>query len=268
MALLDNMFDLTGKAAVVTGGGSGIGEATSLVLAEAGAAVVVADIDAEAAEATAKQIVAQGGKAVSIRTDVQRRADHDAAAALAVQELGSLDIYCNIAGIPCAVPLSEIGDDDLDRMLGINLKGVLFGSQTAMRHMKEQGSGGNIVNVSSTGIDITYAGNGVYGMTKAGVAMMSMFLATEGGPFGIRVNAIAPGATDTAFTRATRVDEHGNIDPVQLEVFLEAMRNAGPLHMVGEAIDQAMLILYLVSPASRFATGNIFRVNGGQSMAW
>ena len=75
MALLDNMFDLTGKAAVVTGGGSGIGEATSLVLAEAGAAVVVADIDAEAAAATAKQIVAQGGKAVSIRTDVQRRAE-------------------------------------------------------------------------------------------------------------------------------------------------------------------------------------------------
>jgi 3-oxoacyl-[acyl-carrier protein] reductase len=268
MALLDGMFDLTGKVAVVTGGSSGIGEATSLVLGEAGAAIVVADVDEGGAEKTADAVRGSGGKAVAIRTDVRNRADHDAAADRAVQEFGSLDIYCNIAGIPCDVPLSEIGDDDLERMLGINLKGVLFGSQTAMRHMKAQGSGGNIVNVSSTGIDVTYAGNGVYGMTKAGVAMMSMFLATEGGPFGIRVNAIAPGATDTAFTRRTRVDEHGNIDPVQLEAFFEAMRAAGPLHMVGEAIDQALLILYLVSPAARFATGNIFRVNGGQSMAW
>ncbi len=268
MALLDNMFDLTGKAAVVTGGGSGIGEATSLVLAEAGAAVVVADINAEAAEATAKQIVAQGGKAVSLRTDVQRRADHDAAVDRAVAEFGSADIYCNIAGIPCDVLVSEISEADLDRMIGINLKGVLFGCQAAMRVMKAQGTGGNIVNVSSTGIDITALGNGIYGMTKAGVAMLSMFLATEGGPHGIRVNAIAPGATETAFSARHKYDADGNVDEAKWEQFLEGMRSAGPLHMVGEAIDQAMLILYLVSPAARFATGNIFRVNGGQSMAW
>ena len=141
MALLDNMFDLTGKAAVVTGGGSGIGEATSLVLAEAGAAVVVADINAEAAEATAKQIVAQGGKAVALRTDVQRRADHDAAVDRAVAEFGSADIYCNIAGIPCDVLVSEISEADLDRMIGINLKGVLFGCQAAMRVHEGAGDG-------------------------------------------------------------------------------------------------------------------------------
>ena len=98
--------------------------------------------------------------------------------------------------------------------------------------------------------------------------MLSMFLATEGGPFGIRVNAIAPGATITAFSERRKYDADGNVDEVQWEQFLEAMRSAGPLHMVGEAIDQALLILYLVSPAARFATGNIFRVNGGQSMAW
>jgi 3-oxoacyl-[acyl-carrier protein] reductase len=268
MALLDNMFDLTGKAAVVTGGGSGIGEATSLVLAEAGAAIVVADINEDAAQATADQIVEQGGKAVALRTDVQLRADHDAAVDSAVAEFGSADIYCNIAGIPCDAPVSEISEVDLDRMIGINLKGVLFGCQAAMRVMKPQGTGGNIVNVSSTGIDVTALGNGIYGMTKAGVAMLSMFLATEAGPYGIRVNAIAPGATETAFSARHKYDADGNVDEAKWEQFLEGMRSAGPLHMVGEAIDQAMLILYLVSPAARFATGNIFRVNGGQSMAW
>jgi len=268
MGLLDNMFDLTGKTAVITGAGSGIGEATCLVLAEAGAAVVAADINEAGAKATADQVVQQGGKAVAIRIDVQSRADHDAAAALAVSEFGSLDISCNIAGIPCDAPVSEISEPDLDRMIGINLKGVLFGSQVAMRVMKEQGGGGNIVNVSSTGIDVTDVGNGIYAMTKAGVAMMSMFLATEGGPFGVRVNSIAPGATVTAFSERHKLDADGNVDEVKWEQFLEAMRAAGPLHMVGEAIDQAMLILYLVSPAARYATGNIFRVNGGQSMAW
>ena len=106
-------------------------------------------------------------------------------------------------------------------------------------------------------------------MTKAGVAMMSMFLATEGGPFGIRVNAIAPGATDTAFTR--RLTRTTTRQPRPGEDGGSSSRPCAtpdPLHMVGEAIDQAMLILYLVSPAARFATGNIFRVNGGQSMAW
>ena len=267
MGLLDNMFDLTGKTAVITGAGSGIGEATCLVLAEAGAAIVAADINDAGAKATADQVVGQGGKAVAIRTDVQLRADHDAAADLAIKEFGSVDIYCNIAGIPCDAPVSEISEPDLDRMIGINLKGVLFGSQVAMRVMKEQG-GGNIVNVSSTGIDVTDVGNGIYAMTKAGVAMMSMFLATEGGPFGVRVNSIAPGATVTAFSERHGYDADGNRDEVKWEQFLEAMRAAGPLHMVGEAIDQAMLILYLVSPAARYATGNIFRVNGGQSMAW
>ena len=106
------------------------------------------------------------------------------------------------------------------------------------------------MNVSSTGIDVTDVGNGIYAMTKAGVAMMSMFLATEGGPFGVRVNSIAPGATVTAFSERHKLDADGNVDEVKWEQFLEAMRAAGPLHMVGEAIDQAMLILYLVSPAA------------------
>ena len=202
-----------------------------------------------------------------MRTDVQLRADHDAAVDRAVAEFGSADIYCNIAGIPCDAPVSDISEAELDRMIGINLKGVFFGCQAAMRVMKAQGSG-NIVNVSSTGIDVTQFGNGIYSMTKAGVAMLSMMLATEAGPYGIRVNAIAPGATITAFSERHKYDADGNVDEAKWEQFVEGMKAMGPLHMVGEAVDQAFLILYLVSPAAKFATGNIFRVNGGQSMAW
>jgi 3-oxoacyl-[acyl-carrier protein] reductase len=105
-------------------------------------------------------------------------------------------------------------------------------------------------------------------MTKAAVAMLSMVLATEAGPHGIRVNAIAPGATITNFSQRHLYDEHGNISPEKFDAFVERMKSFSPLDIVGEAMDQALLILYLVSPAARYATGNIFRVNGGQAMAW
>jgi 3-oxoacyl-[acyl-carrier protein] reductase len=267
MSALTDAFELTGKAAVVTGGGSGIGESTCVTLADAGVAVVVADIDEAAATRTADDITAAGGKAVAVRTDVARRADHDAAVDRAVAEFGSLDIICNIAGIPCDASISDISEAELDRMIGINLKGVFFGCQAAMRVMKQQGSG-VIVNVSSTGIDVTNAGNGIYAMTKAGVAMLSMMLATEAGPYGIRVNAIAPGSTITAFSERHKYDEHGNVDEAKWAQFVEGMKHLSPIGLVGEPIDQALLILYLVSPAAKYATGNIFRVNGGQSMAW
>jgi len=265
--LISDAFQVSGKAAVVTGGGSGIGEATCLVLGEAGVGVVVADIDEAAAERTAKQVVENGGRAVAVRSDVAQRKDHDAAVDRAVSEYGGLDIMCNIAGIPCDSSISDISETELDRVIAINLKGVFFGCQAAMQVMKEQRSGA-IVNVSSAGIDVARFGNGIYAMTKAGVAMLSMSLAAEAGPFGIRVNAIAPGATITAFSERHKYDEQGNVDEEKWESFVEGMRSMGPLHMVGEAMDQALLILYLVSPAAKFATGNIFRVNGGQAMAW
>jgi 3-oxoacyl-[acyl-carrier protein] reductase len=133
--------------------------------------------------------------------------------------------------------------------------------------MKARG-GGVIVNVSSTGIDVARFGNGLYAASKAAVAMLSMAFAAEYGPHGIRVNAIAPGATITRFTERHFFDEQGNRDESRFYDFVERMRDFSPLGIVGEAADQALLILYLVSPAAKYATGNIFRVNGGQSMAW
>ena len=266
-AAIAAQFDLDGRVAVVTGGASGIGEATCGVLADAGAAVVVADIDEAGALRTARRITDAGGRSVGLRTDTTRRADLDAATDRAVTDFGGLDIMCNVAGVPSDGHIEDVTEAELDRVVAINVKGVVFGCQAALRVMKPRRSG-VIVNVSSTGIDVPVPGNGVYAMTKAAVAMLSMVLAAEAGPHGIRVNAIAPGATITNFSQRHLYDEQGNVSQEKFDAFVERMKSFSPLNIVGEAMDQALLILYLVSPSGRYATGNIFRVNGGQAMAW
>jgi 3-oxoacyl-[acyl-carrier protein] reductase len=268
MTMLQSAFDLHGKVALVTGGANGIGAATATVLAEAGAAVVVTDIDHAGATAVAEKIGTEGGKAVSLAVDTRRRASLDAAVAHAVEQFGGLDIMCNIAGVAGAAQLIEaVTESDYDQVHDINVKGVLFGCQAAIPVLKARG-GGSIVNVSSTGIDVPAAENGVYAMTKAAVAMLSMTLATELGPFGIRVNTLAPGATITKFSERHLYDDEGNPTPERFDAFLDRMKGFSPLGIVGEAMDQALMILYLVAPSGRYATGNIFRVNGGQSMVW
>jgi len=267
MSTVSEAFDLRGKVAAVTGAASGIGRATAEVLAEAGAAVVVADLDGPGAGQTVATIETAGGAAIAVPVDTRRRADLDAMVQAAVDRFGGLDILANVAGVPCDTPLSEVAEDEIDRVLGINLKGVLFGCQAAAPAMRVRG-GGAIVNVSSTGIDVARFGNGLYATSKAGVAMMTMALAWELGPSGIRVNAIAPGATITRFTERLLYDDEGNRDQARFDEFVQRMKDVSALGVVGEAVDQALLVLYLVSPAAKYATGNIFRVNGGQSTAW
>ena len=259
------LFRLEEQVAVVTGGASGIGESTAQVLAAAGAAVVVGDIDEEGASSTAKQITADGGRAVALRADTSRRADVDGMVERAVSEYGRLDIMCNVAGVGYAKPVMDNTEADFDRLMGINLKGVLFGCQAALRVMIPQGSG-SIINVASTVIDSPFPNQALYGMTKAGVAFLSKVLGAEAGPHGIRVNAVAPGATPTNFATYRYAD--GKIDPEQEAAFQEMMLQTTPIGFLGEALDQAMMILFLVSPAARWATGNIWRVNGGQTRPW
>jgi 3-oxoacyl-[acyl-carrier protein] reductase len=262
---IPQLFSLQDQVAVVTGGASGIGAATAEVLAGAGAAVVIGDIDAEGAEGTAEKIVADGGRAVAQRTNTASRADVDALVDRAVSEHGRLDILANVAGVGYAKPVADITEDDFDRLMGINLKGVLFGCQAALKVMVPRRSG-SIVNVASTVIDSPYPNQALYGMTKAGVTFLSQVLAAEAGPHGIRVNVLAPGATPTNF--ATFRYPEGKVDPDQEAAFQEAMRQITPLGFLGEALDQARMVLFLVSPAARWVSGNIWRVNGGQSRPW
>jgi 3-oxoacyl-[acyl-carrier protein] reductase len=252
--------------AVVTGAGSGIGQAVARTLAESGASVVATDISRDAVDATAAAIVAAGGTATGARADVRSRRDLDDAVALATGTYGRLDIQCNIAGVPpLSTELAEVTDEQLDRELDVNLKGVLHGCQSAIPAMRAAG-GGAIVNMSSTSIDIPAPRSGLYHLGKTAVAAMTRVLAQELGPHGIRVNAIAPGVTLTPFSTRHFTDDDGRIDDERRTAWLSTMAAKSPLGIVGEPLDQALLVAYLVSDAARFVTGQVIRANGGWSM--
>ena len=257
-------FDLSGRAAAVTGAGSGIGRATAQALAAAGASVVCGDIDEATANETAKLI---GNAAIAHHVDVASKEAVDAFVDRAVSAFGRLDVMCNVAGIAADGMIADATEAQLDRAIGINLKGVFFGCQAAVRAMTPNKSG-SIINVSSTAIDQPAPRFGMYAMTKAAVAMLTKTLALEAGRHGIRVNAVAPGATITQMTSRHLYGADGALNQEQYDQFVEQMRKLSPLRIVGEPEDQAWLMLYLASDASKFCTGQIWRANGGQSMPW
>ena len=265
--MAQNFFDLTGKVAVLTGVASGIGRATALMLAANGAAIVGGDIDEAGAEATAKEITGDGGRAAAQRVDVTKRADIDALLDRAQADFGRIDIMGNIAGVPHNKMVADCTDQEFERILAINLKSVFYGCQAAIRHMIPQGSG-NIVNISSGAIDTPAPTLACYGMTKAAVAMLTKTLATEVGRNGIRVNAIAPGMILTNFSTHNFTDADGNVVPEKLEQYHKRAGAMAPLGRAGEAEDVARAVLYLVSEAAAFVTGQIERPNGGVSMPW
>lgn len=266
MSFMD-AYRLDGRVVIVTGGGSGIGAKTCEVLASAGATVVAADLNLEGAQKTIDTVVAEGGTGVAMAADVTTRASVEHLVAKTVADHGRLDGMCNIAGAMFPGKIEDLEDDVIDKGIDLNLKGVLYGTQYAIRAMKATG-GGSIVNVSSTAIDVPYVGIGVYAFTKAAVAMLSMTAALEAGEYGVRVNSIAPGATLTPFTTWRLYKPDGTLDQEAYDAFVEFSKSQSPLHIVGETVDQALLIHYLISDASKYATGAIFRVNGGQSMPW
>ncbi|HEY7438171.1 MAG TPA: SDR family oxidoreductase [Acidimicrobiia bacterium] len=260
-------YDLSGRVAVLTGAGSGIGKATAQTLASAGATIVGGDIDLDGATATADEITGAGGTARAVRTDVTSRADVDALIDGAQAEFGRVDIVGNIAGVPHNKMVADCSDEEFERILAINLKSAFYGCQAALRVMAPNKSG-NIVNISSGAIDTPAPTLACYGMTKAAVAMLTKTLACEAGPLGIRVNALAPGVIHTNFSRHNFVDADGNVIPEKVDEYKKRFGAMAPLRRVGEAQDVANAILYLVSDNASFVTGQILRPNGGVAMPW
>ncbi|MET0159250.1 MAG: SDR family NAD(P)-dependent oxidoreductase [Acidimicrobiales bacterium] len=262
-----NAFDLTGRVALVTGAASGIGRASAERMAEAGATVVCADRDAEGATVTARQITGAGGQADSVSLDVTDAAEVEAVVLGAVERHGRLDVMANVAGIIHTSTVLETQESDLDRILAVNLKGVFFGCQSAGRVMVAQGSG-SIVNMASAAIDQPAPRLAPYGMAKAALVQLTKVLATEIGPIGVRVNAVAPGYIITGMTNRAWVAEDGTEDEEAKAAVTAQMAKGAPLRTVGEPDDIAYAVLYLASDASKFMTGQILRPNGGVAMPW
>jgi 3-oxoacyl-[acyl-carrier protein] reductase len=256
-------FRLDHRVAVVTGAASGIGAATAELFAAVGASVVCGDVDEAGATRTAERIVVAGGTAIATRCDVTIRQQTFDLVGMAVSTYGGLDVMANVAGAMFAGLIEDLDEATLDRAVRLNLHSVVFGCQAAVGAMKQRG-GGVILNVSSGAIDMPYEGIGAYAFTKAAVAMLGRTLALEVGRHGIRVNTLAPGTTVTNFTTWRLKNEDGSTNQAAYDTFVANMRELSPLGLVGEATDQAQLMLYLASDASRFVTGCTFRANGGQ----
>ena len=203
---------LSGRVAIVTGGGSGLGEATCEVLARDGAAVVVADMRAQAAEMVAARITHRDGRAVALTLDVADEAQVDAAIERAVGEFGTFDVLVNCAGIDRTLPVDEITPDEWDRIMATNLRGPFLLSRAAFRSMRERG-GGHIVNVISTAGKRAWANASAYHASKWGLLGLSHALHVEGRECGIAVTAVIAGGMRTP----SLLDRFPDLDPNVLQ---------------------------------------------------
>ncbi len=244
---------LEDKVALVTGGGSGIGRSTALAFSEEGAKVVVADVMVDGGEETVKLIKEAGGEAIFVKTDVSKAKEVEALIQKAVDEYGRLDCAFNNAGIEGAVTnLQDLSEEDWDRVISINLKGVWLCMKYEIPQMLEQGSGA-IVNTSSIA-GLTGQGTIAYGASKHGVMGMTKVAALENAQTGIRVNAVCPAAVQTPM-----VENLMNADP-NIKEYIENMQ---PMGRVGQPEEISQAVVWLCSDAASFITGHGLPIDGG-----
>ena len=245
-------FDLTGKVAVVTGGGQGIGEGIANAFARAGAAVVVAARHADRVARVADAINAAGGRALAVPTDVTNRAALVALADAAVRAFGGLHVWVNNAGgSPIRVPLRELDEADWNRCLHLNLTAVWQASVIAAERMS---AGGSIINVTSPAATRAVPGSGHYSAAKAGVNALTSTMSLELAP-AIRVNGIAPGFVPTEVVMTSMQTD--------LPALEKMARARIPLQRLGTPDDMATAAIFLASDAGSWVTGQILTVSGG-----
>jgi NAD(P)-dependent dehydrogenase (short-subunit alcohol dehydrogenase family) len=252
---IEKLFDIKGRKALVTGAGRGIGKVLALALAEAGCDVAILEIDKKTAEDSAAEIQAKGCKSIGIQVDVTRKDQVDSAFTKAAKALGGLDICINNAGISIQKPAEEMPEQDYDRIIDINIKGVFLCSQAAARIMIPQKSG-SIINIASmSGIAVNVPQKqAIYNTSKAGVAMLTKSMALEWAPYGIRVNSISPGYMKTEMTMASMT---------HLFPTWEALT---PLGRLGVPEELRGAVIYLASDASSYMIGHDLVVDGGYTI--
>jgi len=249
------MFSLKNKVALVTGARRGIGKGIALALAEAGAKVVVTDIDEKECQTVAKEIEKLGSQGLAKKLDVTNKKEIEEAVKLAVDKFGKLDILVNNAGICPFKPFLELTEEDWDKVLDINLKGYFLCAQAAAKEMAKQ-KWGRIINIASVAmgqVGIGMANIVHYVASKGGVAGMTEALAVELAPLGINVNAISPGVIET------KMAESVISDPAVREATLKRV----PKGRVGQPKDIATAVVYLASEEADYVTGAVLVVDGG-----
>jgi 3-oxoacyl-[acyl-carrier protein] reductase len=262
---LSKAFSLEGRVAVITGAASGLGREIARVFSQAGAKIVLADINLDGLEGTAAIVREAGGTAIVCRVDAAVPADVDELADAAVKAFGRIDSWVNAAGIAFLAPVDGTDPAAAARLLSINALGVQWGITAASRAMK-QSHGGTIVNISSAGGIQPVPQMSVYCMSKAAVNQLTKISALELGSSGIRVNAVAPGWIDTPMGSQIYRDDQGEIIPEMREKVLKEQAAQSLIGILGTPNDIALAALYLASDASRFVTGQVLTVNGGVSM--
>lgn len=246
-------MELAGRVAIVTGGSRGIGEAIVRLLVAKGAIAVISDIEVSAADSLAEEIRESGGKAMAIQTDVQSLKSCEAMVQATLDHFGKVDILVNNAGITRDSLLMRMSEEDWDRVISVNLKGVFNCTKAVTRPML-RARYGRIVNIASV-VGVTgNAGQGNYAASKAGVIGFSKSMARELASRNINVNAVAPGFIKTKMTESLP------------EKAVERLVSQIPLNALGEPRDVAETVLFLCSDRARYITGQVINVDGGMVM--
>lgn len=251
------MFSLTKKTAIITGGGSGIGKAISTVFANQGAQVYILDMDEAGGNSTTEEIIKAGNKAIFNRCDVSNQAEIKKIIASIAEKNGSIDILVNNAGIAHVGNAESTGEEDFDRLMKVNVKGVYNCLHSVLPYMKQKG--GSIVNMASVVASVGIPDRFAYSTTKGAIAAMTMSVAKDYLSYQIRCNSISPGRVHTPFVDGFISKNY----PGKEKEMFEKLSKTQPIGRMGQPDEIAHLALYLCSDEASFITGCDYPIDGG-----